>query len=146
MKVNNITYYIFSLRASLKLCESLRNSFFIAFILLVSFTTSINAQEDKEKQKILKQSETVLSKANSEMLKGNFPIAEAEYRQAISLNPKDDTAKYNLVNAYYNKDMNDIAMNRFKQAASVANSKEDKHKAFHNLGNTYMNERNTKKR
>ncbi len=141
MKVNNITYYIFSLRASLKLCKSLRNSFFIGFILLVSFTTSINAQEDKEKQKILKQSETVLSKANSEMLKGNFPIAEAEYRQAISLNPKDDTAKYNLGNAYYNKDMNDIAMNRFKQAASVANSKEDKHKAFHNLGNTYMNEK-----
>ena len=83
----------------------------------------------------------MLSKANSEMLEGDFSIAEADYRQAISLNPKDDTAKYNLGNAYYNKEMNDIAMNRFKQAASVADSKSDKHKAFHNLGNTYMNEK-----
>jgi tetratricopeptide (TPR) repeat protein len=74
-------------------------------------------------------------------LKGDFSKAEADYRQAISLNPKDDTAKYNLGTAYYNKEMNDIAMNRFKQAASVADSKADKHKAFHNLGNTYMNEK-----
>ena len=32
-------------------------------------------------------------------------------------------------------------MSRFKQAAAVAETKSDKHSAFHNLGNTYMNEK-----
>jgi len=115
---------------------------FVLFLIifLVSFT-SINAQDDKEKQKILKQSPELLSQANSEMLDGNFPLAEAEYREAISLNPKEDTGKYNLGTAYYNKEMNATAMNRFKQAAAVADTKADKHKSFHNLGNTYMNEK-----
>ena len=113
---------------------------FVLFILLVSFT-SVNAQDDKEKQNILKHSEELLSEANSEMKKGNFPLAEAEYREAIALNPKAATGKYNLGTAYYNKDMNATAMNRFKQAAAVADTKPDKHKAFHNLGNTYMNDK-----
>lgn len=129
------------LRISAFLCESLRNNFLIFLVLILSTVTSTNAQENKEKQKTLKQSEVLLSEANSEMKKGNFPIAEAEYREAISLNPKAATGKYNLGTAYYNKDMNATAMNRFKQAAAVADTKADKHKAFHNLGNTYMNEK-----
>jgi len=141
MEAQNILYHLFSQRISVCLCVSLRNKSILALLLLLVTIPSVNAQEDKEKQKILKQSEELLSKANSEMQKENFSIAEADYRQAISLNPKDDTAKYNLGNAYYNREMNDIAMNRFKQAASVADSKKDKHKAFHNLGNTYMNEK-----
>src|SRR5690606_11598804 len=32
-------------------------------------------------------------------------------------------------------------MLRFKQAATTATEKSEKHKAFHNLGNTYMNEK-----
>jgi len=103
--------------------------------------TSANAQDDKEKQKELKQSQELLSEASYEMKNDNFPLAEAEYREAISLNPKAATGKYNLGTAYYNKEMNATAMNRFKQAASVADTKVDKHKAFHNLGNTYMNEK-----
>ncbi len=129
------------LRISAFLCESLRNNFLIFLVLILSTVTSTNAQPNKEKQKTLKQSEVLLSEANSEMKKGNFPIAEAEYREAISLNPKAATGKYNLGTAYYNKDMNVTAMNRFKQAAAVADTKANKHKAFHNLGNTYMNEK-----
>jgi len=142
MKVNNnISYQANSLRNSVFLCVTLRNNFLIFLVLILSTITSVNAQDDKEKQKTLKQSEELLSQANSEMQKGNFPIAEAEYREAISLNPKEDTGKYNLGTAYYNKDMNATAMNRFKQAAAVGDTKADKHKAFHNLGNTYMNEK-----
>ena len=145
MKVNNnILQHSFSLWNFVLLCASPWNKSFLILILILSTIPSVKAQKDqvdKEKQKIFKQSEAKLSEANSEMLKGNFPIAEADYRQAISLNPKGDTAKYNLGNAYYNKDMNDVAMSRFKQAAAVADSKEDKYKAFHNLGNTYMNEK-----
>ncbi|RLD18809.1 MAG: hypothetical protein DRI33_03890 [Caldiserica bacterium] len=142
MKVNKkITASIISLRNISFLSEALRNNIFLFLLIILSTLTSVNAQDDKEKQKGLKQSQELLSEASYEMKNDNFPLAEAEYREAISLNPKAATGKYNLGTAYYNKEMNAIAMNRFKQAASVADKKIDKHKAFHNLGNTYMNEK-----
>ncbi len=114
----------------------------LGLIFLLAAINPIVAQEvDKEKLRALKEAKESLSDASYEMAKDNFTVAEAEYREAISLNPKEDTGKYNLGTAYYNKEMNDVAMSRFKQAAAVADTKADKHKAFHNLGNTYMNEK-----
>jgi len=116
----------------------------VCVILLFLFGSSVSVwaqQVDKQKQKELKQSQELLRTANATMQKGDFPNAEAEYRESIALNPKEDTGKYNLGTAYYNSEMNASAMNRFKQAAAVADSKPDKHKAFHNLGNTFMNEK-----
>lgn len=139
MKINNNISN--SLRTFAILCESLLNNLLLIIVIILSTFTSANAQDDKEKQNLLKQSEELLSQANSEMQDGNFPLAEAEYREAIALNPKEDTGKYNLGTAYYNKEMNATAMNRFKQASAVADTKADKHKSFHNLGNTYMNEK-----
>ncbi len=114
----------------------------LCIFLVFNFGTSIIAQEvNKEKQKILKESKEFLSKANYEMENDNFSLAEAAYREAIATNPEEDTGKYNLGVAYYDKEMNDVAMSRFKQAAAVADTKSDKHKVFHNLGNTFMNEK-----
>ena len=131
MKIN---YTIF------KNCVLLKNM--SCLILLLVTTFSIKAQEvSKEKQKALKESKVSLSDASYELKNDNFTFAEASYREAIALNPKEATGKYNLGNAYYNKELNDVAMSRFKQAAAVAETKSDKHSAFHNLGNTYMNEK-----
>ena len=114
----------------------------LCIFLVFNFGTSIIAQEvNKEKQEILKESKEFLSKANYEMENDNFSFAEAAYREAIATNPEEDTGKYNLGIAYYDKEMNDVAMSRFKQAAAVADTKSDKHKVFHNLGNTFMNEK-----
>lgn len=114
----------------------------LCIYLVFNFGTSIIAQEvNNEKQKILKESKGFLSKANYEMENDNFSLAEATYREAIAINPEEDTGKYNLGIAYYDKEMNDVAMSRFKQAAAVADTKSDKHKVFHNLGNTFMNEK-----
>ena len=114
----------------------------LCVFLVFNFGTSIIAQEaNKEKQKVLKESKEFLSKANYEMENDNFFLAEAAYREAIATNPEEDTGKYNLGIAYYDKEMNDVAMSRFKQAAAVADTKSDKHKVFHNLGNTFMNEK-----
>ena len=114
----------------------------LCVFLVFNFGTSIIAQEaNKEKQKVLKESKEFLSEANYEMENDNFFLAEAAYREAIATNPEEDTGKYNLGIAYYDKEMNDVAMSRFKQAAAVADTKSDKHKVFHNLGNTFMNEK-----
>ena len=83
----------------------------------------------------------MLSEASLALQKDEFPIAEADYRKAIALNPANETGKYNLGTAYYGKSKNAEAMNRFKQAATVATAKPEKHRAFHNLGNTFMNEK-----
>ena len=114
----------------------------LCVFLVFNFGTSIIAQEaNKEKQKVLKESKEFLSEANYEMENDNFFLAEAAYREAIATNPEEDTGKYNLGIAYYDKEMNDVAISRFKQAAVVADTKSDKHKVFHNLGNTFMNEK-----
>jgi len=118
----------------------LKNISCVIFLLVTTF--SIDAQEaSKEKQRAIKEAKVSLSEASYELGNDNFNFAEAAYREAIALNPKEATGKYNLGNAYYNKKLNDVAMSRYKQAAAVAKTKSDKHSAFHNLGNTYMNEK-----
>ena len=111
------------------------------FIVFGITSGALIAQEDKEKLKELKESQELLSDASLALQKEEFPSAEADYRKAIALNPGDETGKYNLGTAYYGKSKNAEALNRFKQAASVATAKSKKHKAYHNLGNTYMNEK-----
>ncbi|NND89120.1 MAG: tetratricopeptide repeat protein [Flavobacteriaceae bacterium] len=104
--------------------------------LLLSFSTI--AQEDKQRLKDEKKAKVFISEAASEE---NFVEAEGDYRKAIALAPDNETAKYNLANTYYSKEKNSEAQQRFIQAAEVAKTKPIKHRAFHNLGNTFMNEK-----
>jgi len=106
-----------------------------------AFSQTSNKEQTKLQKKEIRQSKELMSDASLELQDENFPVAEADYRKAISLNPGSEIPKYNLGNAYYNKSKGGEAMLRYKQAASVATSKEEKHKAFHNLGNVYMNQK-----
>lgn len=109
-------------------------------IVFIFYFGSISAQEkSKEQIKVEKEATNYLAEGGEILSEGNFPDAEVNYRKAIAINPSEEIGKYNLGNAYYNKAKNDEAMMRFKQAASIATSKPEKHKAFHNLGNTFMN-------
>ncbi len=110
----------------------------LALLMIPIFTF---AQQTKEQRRELKAAQEYLSEAQQSLQEGNFIDAEADYRQAISLNPKSEVAKYNLGTAYYGKQKNEEAMRRFKQAATTATTKAEKHQAFHNLGNTFMNEK-----
>jgi Ca-activated chloride channel family protein len=105
-------------------------------------STALNAQDTKEKLEELKEAQEFLSDASLALQEDEFPVAEADFRKAIALNPANEIGKYNLGTAYYGKSKNTEALNRFKQAASVATAKPEKHRAFHNLGNTLMNEKN----
>ena len=112
------------------------------FLVFGASSTALNAQDNKEKLEELKEAQEFLSDASLALEEDEFPIAEADFRKAIALNPANETGKYNLGTAYYGKSKNTEALNRFKQAASVATAKPEKHRAFHNLGNTLMNEKN----
>ena len=125
--------------SEVKNIKFLINKTILLVVLMLSFSTY--AQQTKEQKRELKAAQNFLSEAQQSLQKEKFTDAEADYRQAISLNPKSETAKYNLGTAYYGKEKNAEAMLRFKQAAVTATDKAEKHKAFHNLGNTYMNEK-----
>ena len=131
------------LKDKMKTQKNILGVFLVAVLAL--FSAEISAQEkdqndaqDKQR-KLLRETKELVSDASLALADDKFVEGEAEYRKAIAINPKSETAKYNLGNAYYNKEKNDEAMSRFEQAAAVATSKTDKHSAFHNLGNTFMN-------
>ncbi len=119
--------------------KSIRNISIALFVFSIAMPSF--AQETKEQKAQLKAAQNYLSEAQHALQQEEFPQAEADYRNAISLNPKSEIAKYNLGTAYYGKAKNAEAMLRFKQAAQTATDKSEKHKAFHNLGNTFMNEK-----
>ena len=64
--------------------------------------------------------------------------AEKSYRKAISLAPEKPEALYNLGNTHFLDEKYDEASQRFFQSQKFAKTKESKHRAFHNMGNVYM--------
>ena len=80
----------------------------------------------------------------NEAFKGKKYIAsEADYRVSAS-SDKDVKAasEYNLGNSIYRQNQPGEAKFKFFEASTTAKTKEEKHKAFHNLGNTLMLEKN----
>ncbi|MCE2613461.1 tetratricopeptide repeat protein [Flavobacteriaceae bacterium D16] len=113
----------------------------ISFIVIVSCCLIAKAQEtaeDPEQEKALQRSTNLTWEANKELSENNFVGAEADYRKAISKSTENIAAPYNLGSAYYNRESFSEAFGRFKQAGELATEKTDKHKAFHNLGNVFM--------
>lgn len=119
----------------------------LTFLLFFVSCLSWAQKQTPEAQALLessKQANKHVYKANSLTDKEDFIAAEAEYRKALSEAPSNAAGAYNLANSYYKKGNYDEALFRQVQAAKHAISKEDKHKAFHNLGNTLMQSKKCK--
>lgn len=113
-------------------------------IICLSLITSVSFSQDKDKEK---EKQLTLQKANGYVYQGNelvdadnYISAEKEYRKAISKAPSVVAGSYNLANTYYEKGNYQEALYRLKEAADNSTSKEEKHKAFHNIGNNLMKE------
>ena len=106
-------------------------------ILQMSSQTKISeASKEDAIQAALHLSQGALAIEKNEFIKG-----EVAYRKAISIEEDKATGSYNLGNAYYKNSKNQEALSRFVGAAKVANTKPQRHKAFHNLGNALMNQK-----
>jgi len=101
---------------------------------------NLTAQQKPEKLK--KESDRYIAEAQEALSENNFASAEASYRKAISKDPSNLNAKYNMGNLYYAKDKSLNAEQRLKEAAEMEAGKEEKHKIFHNLGNSFMQQKN----
>ncbi|OUR91646.1 aerotolerance regulator BatC [Flavobacteriales bacterium 34_180_T64] len=118
----------------------------LVIIILLASSFSFAQKETKEAQKFLAQ-----KKANDFVYQGNefvndadYVAAEMAYRKAISEQAGNIAGTYNLGNSYYEKGNYEEALFRHEQASKSAISKTDKHKAFHNIGNILMQNKQCK--
>lgn len=116
--------------------------------ILISFTCFFSYSQDKKKEA---EELLTLKKANNFVYQGNelasdenYVAAEKKYRKAISEQPNSIAGAYNLANTYYKNGNYDEALFRQQEAAKNATDKLEKHKAFHNIGNILMKNKQCK--
>ncbi len=93
---------------------------------------------EKERKKSEREAKDLVYEANSLLIKEDFIAAEMEYRKAISTQKSNVAGAYNLAHSYYKKGNFGEALFRNQEAANNAKTKEEKHSAFHNIGNILM--------
>ena len=109
--------------------------FFAAFFLAAGFTF-FSAQENYN---------TLVYKGNQQFDKQNYETSSSKYTEAVQLNDKEFMAHYNLGNSLYKRKMFDEAKAEFEKAEKLSANLPDKSAALYNLGNTYMQQENSKK-
>lgn len=108
-------------------------------LLLFNFSAAQSFQE--ENKKLNRETNKLLREAEEKLEEEDFSSAEASYRTAVSKNSENVTARYNMANMYYGKEKPEHAVKRYNQAAKLEESKEGKHKIFHNMGNSFMEQK-----
>ena len=106
----------------------MRKIIYILFLL----TFVANAQEK----------DNYLPKGNENFEAKNYADAETEYRLSQAKFAKKAQSSYNLGTAIYKQKQSSEAKYQFQKAIVDAKTRPEKHKAFHNFGNTLMNEKN----
>ena len=74
----------------------------------------------------------------NKLLDNNFEQAEKNFRIAINDSLSDLKATFNLSNKYYTEGLYDEAISRQIEATKLAKDNSEKHRTFHNLGNSLM--------
>ena len=111
-------------------------------LLLVGLLWSTNGHSQDETE-LESLSNTYVYKGNSHF-NNSFLEAEKNYRMALSEMPSNTKGAYNLGNAYYNAELYDEALARLLEAAKKG-TKLEKHRAYHNIGNVLMQDKQCKK-
>ncbi|WP_225035392.1 tetratricopeptide repeat protein [Winogradskyella sp. SM1960] len=112
--------------------------FYILLITCLVGSFGFSQDLSKEQLKADKNATNLVYKANELVSEDNFVGAEMEYRKAISEAPTKATGAYNLAHTYYKKGSFNEALYRSQEAANNATTKDEKHRAFHNIGNILM--------
>jgi tetratricopeptide (TPR) repeat protein len=111
------------------------------YILLITFLIgSVGVAQDLNKAQLEadKKANNLVYKGNELLQSDNYVEAEMEYRKAISKAPNKAVGAYNLAHSYYKKGSFDEALFRSQEAIENAKTKDEKHRAYHNIGNILM--------
>lgn len=107
---------------------------------VVAFCFSLvlfSQEKDKNELKSKRNATNYVFEGNK-LVGEDFASAEMEYRKAISESKSAVAAPYNLAHSYYKEGKLEESLLRHQQAARIATTKEEKHKAYHNIGNILM--------
>ena len=95
-----------------------------------------------------KSSEQLVREAREDVRNGNklynqlkFDEAEIAFKKALSKNPNYPTASYNLGNSIYQQNRSKEAIGQFELVEKTFEEKASKAEAYHNMGNSFMNEK-----
>ncbi|BAO75352.1 Bacteroides aerotolerance protein BatC [Winogradskyella sp. PG-2] len=112
--------------------------FYVTLIALLIGFSGFSQEAEKAQLKAEKNATNLVYKANELVGEDNYIEAEMEYRKAISEAPSKAVGAYNLAHTYFRKGSFKEALFRSQEAAKNAVSKDEKHRAFHNIGNILM--------
>ena len=107
----------------------MKNNILFCFFISVFLSVNMYAQSENYAK--------YYNKGNK-LYENNFEEAEKNFRVAIDDTLSDLRATFNLSNKYYTEGLFDEAISRQIQAAELAKNKSEKHRVFHNLGNSLM--------
>ena len=116
----------------------------LLYIYVICFSLTVHAQS-KKKTLVNPYADTareLVLDGNEHLSENAFAKAEVAYREAISLDPTSVPAKYNAGNNYYVNEKYEESTASLVKASEVAQTKKEKHKAFHNLGNALYQQEN----
>lgn len=111
---------------------------FVSLCICISSICLAQEAEEKEMPEHEKEAIQQVFAGNEQMLAGTVLEGEKSYRTAISKDPNNMEAKYNLGYSYYKTKNYQEAAQRNKEAVKNAKTKAEKHIANHNLGNSYL--------
>ena len=98
-----------------------------------------SAKEKAQREKLERQSQVFAYQGYKAGKANKLPESEMDYRKAISKNPENTTAQYNMGDVLYSQKAYEEAANHFRETAmNKKATKDEKHRAFHNLGNIAM--------
>ncbi len=81
---------------------------------------------------------TQIRKGNARYQAGDFVAAEESYKQALENKANSERGIFNLGDAYYRQGRYEEAAQQFGLASRMAQDKQQKAQAFHNMGNALM--------
>ena len=116
----------------------------VIILTLLASVFSFAKEKDEAQLLAIKKANDYVYEGNEKLNDKNYISAEKEYRKAMSQQASNVAGAYNLGNSFYKKGNFEEALYRQQQAAKNATSKEDKHKAFHNIGNILMQNKQCK--
>ncbi len=110
----------------------------LSIFLLMNLFYIVSAQKSDAKDYIIS--------GNQLYGQGDFAKAEAQYKSALSKDPNSIKANYNLGNALYKQKRMDESRVHYDRVIHDKNAtKADQHKAYHNIGKSYLDENNPEK-
>ncbi len=109
-------------------------------ILFLSFTTFLFSQQENE-EKLAREARAEIREGNNLYNQLKFSDAEVAYKKALSKNPNYNKAAYNLGNAIYQQGRNKEAIANYELSVKSSKDKMSKAEIFHNMGNSFMKEK-----